>query len=320
MTKYLIHHRIRTIAYFHKPQDYLGFHFNIYNSEGVNIGLYNHMGDGWVAEKEVEAIGWREAYKNFQNELATIIDAFSVVTQCFFSIVGCCYFIKRLDAQYDGIMLSFVAKEALGAGTGMALNESGLEDVEKLMRENIGVALHYFKEANNAISPITRSAMLLCCAEALAGIENVTKKCKCGEICSRYSRTCNAELSKILEKELYDQAYKRDGLRHKLFHGVKVLEDREVSEFNDKIYDKIIMYLKNRLQLKDVHPIKDPGRSIYTYKKALNFVRNMNGLPQLEHLNDTLYEMLTKKPQEFSNENYEIITDTSSLSSLFKDY
>ena len=198
-----------------------------------------------------------------------------------------------------------------------------IEDAKKLKEAKIDVALNYFRESINAITLITKTAMLLISAEAIAGQKKVTSKCKnCGESTER-SGTDLEKLKEVLDEKLVKEIYKKKGsLRNRLFHGGSVFKKGELKKVSDSIYEKIILYLKDKYELKQLQIIKDAPRSIYSVRYTTHpFIYSKLDTPNLKDLNEELMDMAEKGIyHREGGGDYEIIIDTKLLKELFDNY
>jgi hypothetical protein len=80
MNKYLIEHKIRTLAeLWDKPFEHEGFEFRQWDfavAEGS-------CGDAWIARKGIEASSAQQAINTFRSDLLPIVDKVAFVSQCY---------------------------------------------------------------------------------------------------------------------------------------------------------------------------------------------------------------------------------------------
>lgn len=213
MNTYLIQQKIKAIANLGVEFECAGYKFTAFDPKNP------YGSEQWIATKEVQANGYQDASLTFRLELIPILDALSVLTQCSFSVIAMTYLIRRLNDNASEMFYLYVAQDRKTVGMPF-WNKEQLDDLDRLLKIDNKVALHYVRESNNSSTAKTRLAMLVSAAEALAGQKQRTRECPdCGR--KETFSTSNRELlTEIVGKDIYDRLYVKDSgaLRHKLMH------------------------------------------------------------------------------------------------------
>jgi hypothetical protein len=185
----------------------------------------------------------------------------------------------------------------------MLLGSEEIEDVRRVLgagEESDHVGVGYLAEANRASSPKFFLAMLVISLEAFAGQTTVKRECeKCGEV-SKYQAANRDALIGICGKELYDQIYRTDRLRHKLFHGGKVVTNR-VAELAGTLYERLVLdYIKRRHDLSSVRRITAAPRNIsYEFSRVFVGLRGEPDLLALEQESDANRLNIVNTPDRY---------------------
>ncbi|MBI3894720.1 MAG: hypothetical protein HY313_02195, partial [Acidobacteria bacterium] len=151
---------------------------------------------------------------------------------------------------------------------------------------------------------ITRLAMTICAAEALAGTKKNKVSCECGRERS-YDSTDKVELQQIIGDE-YGRLYEKDSgaFRHKLFHGRGITQEA-AAEVLENVTNAILYYLRGKLDLDNVPATNILAPSFTRIRERSVFLRQVNGgTPDLkiveEGWNDSnLFEIIAPEPNGY---------------------
>lgn len=268
MNRYVIQQKVKSIAN-------LGIEFQSGGYTFTAFDPKNPFGsEQWLATKEIQAETYQDASLTFRLDLIPILDALSVLTQCSFSVIAMSFLIRRLNDNASNSFYLYVAQDRKTVGMPFWEKEQ-LADLERLLKIENKVALHYLRESNNSSTAKTRLAMLVSAAEALAGQKQKTRECPdCGR--KETFSTSNRELlADILGKEAYERLYLKDGgaLRHKLAHG-SVVPDKDIVEVLPMVYERIILdYLPKLCGVTTLHKIVAAPRTFTSFDHGGLFVR-----------------------------------------------
>jgi hypothetical protein len=268
MNTYLIQQKVKAIANLGTEFERAGYRFKAFDAKNP------FGGEQWLAEKDVEGQCYQDASLAFRLGLIPILDALSVLTQCSFSFAAMSYLVRRLNDNESGVFYLYVAQDRKTVGMPLWDKEQ-LADLDRLLRFDNKVALHYLRESNNSSTAKTRLAMLVFAAEALAGQKEKARTCPdCGRV-ETFSTSNRELLAELLGKEAYDRLYIKDSgaLRHKLVHG-SVVPDKDIVEVVPLVYEKVILeYLPNLCGLQSVRKIAAAPRSFTSFDHGGLFVR-----------------------------------------------
>lgn len=242
MNKYLIKYKLATVSELIKPFNFEGYEFNSYHPEWWHS-------DGWVASKEIEADNSGKARYEFMKGLFLLVPELSVVSQCAFRFIANTYFIYKLTNNQEKKIYIYFVREV--PPVGLHFDENEIANLAKIHNIPNKHGLFFIADAANGGSFYTDLSMLLIGIEGLAGeIEfKGTKK------------TNSTELKEILGDELFAKLYPYgEGLRNLLFHG-NVRNHSEFDGLVEKIYSRIITYLKAKYDISLEENIVHPQRS-----------------------------------------------------------
>lgn len=312
--KYFICRRIETVAHlFDLSVDCNNFEFSGYDSSDPT----NIQGRGLVAKKFINAKNFHEAAKIFSEELTDVLDGLSFTTQCYFEHASNPTYIKKINNNNENIIFINVSRNKKGVGMPI---DYILEDSEKLINSSIKDALHFLRLANNSIDPKNRYSMLVIAGESLAGTKKEIKNCtKCNNS-YEYPTTNKDKLIEIFGEKIVRENYTQHGAyRPKLFHGKKV-KDIDIINISNEMHNKILNYLKNEFNLKNVSKIKNPPRSPFAFEQGITFVKSQLYKPPLKDINDKVLEVIDNYESGFKTGGYEILVDRKILEELRKTY
>jgi hypothetical protein len=268
MNTYLIQQKIKAIANLGVEFERAGYNFKAFDPKNP------FGGEQWLSVREVQAQNYQDASLTFRLELIPVLDALSVLTQCSFSLIAMNYLVRRLNDNATDVFYLYVAQDRKTVGMPFWEKEQ-VADLDRLLRLDNKVALHYLRESNNSSTAKTRLAMLVFAAEALAGQKERTRTCpNCGRV-ETYSTSNRELLAEVVGKEGYDRLYVKDSgaLRHKLVHG-SVVPDKDIVEVVPLVYEKVVLeYLPKLCGLETVHKIVAAPRSFTSFDHGGLFVR-----------------------------------------------
>lgn len=226
MPRYIIHHKIDTLLQLRDPFEFRGFRLRPCGAE-----FDRGRNDGWIADKDIEAPSFEEAFRRFTGELYRLVDRIAFIGQCHtaaelepFAILkpGDDRFFYRYSSKRGPVPLGFDNEEIESL---VALEEY----------EETGDVFHYLREATNATTFYTMLVMLVSAVEGMAG-----------EAPDNGYRPVNRRrIADILgDQELCDRLYQRGtGIRHQILHGGFVDNDLHgATNYNEIVYDAIIDY------------------------------------------------------------------------------
>ena len=179
-----------------------------------------------------------------------------------------------------------------------------LQDLEKLTSAECKTALHFLRESNSAQTSITRLAMTICAAEALAGTRKNKVACECGRERS-YDSTDKCKLRQIVGEE-YERLYEKDGgaFRHKLFHG-RGISQQEAAEPLENVTQAILNYLREKLGLENVPRTNTLASAFTRIGERGVFLKTVNkGVPDLKTVekdwnNISVFEIIEPEPNGY---------------------
>jgi hypothetical protein len=264
MAKYLIKHRIKTMAKCETPFDFEGIHFEHYEFN-LRDGW---LTDYWLATKEVEAKSWHEAANTFRGKLRLILPKIAFISQCALEFLLEPFFVLNLDYKEKIIFINHTKDVE---GVGLHFGENEIECLKALDKSNIGSGFYDFMvDSTNASTLHTSLYMIFSALENLAQGKR-TMKC---ENC-KYEKQIDGvdpELLKIiLGNEVYNQCWGPSGLRHKMSHG----EFPNVPQgLKEEIYKKIISFLNEKNKISINEKVVGPQRSFTGNKhQGINFYK-----------------------------------------------
>lgn len=236
---------------------------------------------GFIVRWDGKADNSVAAYRAFFTGLVPILDAISVVTQCAVQALPMGSFcIYRSNENPKNVVFFHDARET--EAVGMILGREELEDVKTLVEaadESEKIGIGYLAEANRSTSPNFFLAMLVIAVEAFAGKSKATRVCENCGFSKEYPTTDKQALKDICSKELYEPIYRKERLRHKLFHGGKV-DGQLVADVARRLHEHLLLsYLKRRHDLHAVREIVAAPRNI-SYEYSRVFV-GLKGKPDL---------------------------------------
>ena len=245
MPSYSIEHKVLSVARMWGEKHLNGYAFKQERDFESARGVAH-----WRVTKQVEADRWHSALKKFYKGLLPILDGLAVITRCAITSGGESYLVRRIEENPTNIFFIHLCTPRPSTPMGLWTDEQE-EDLNTLLQSpEVGAAMHYMRSANSTHTVKTRLTMLTMAAEALAGKIEIKRTCPhCGREIATYSSTDRDRLQDILRQESYDALYRKDCLRHKLFHGALVA-DGEIGLLSDAVYDALWTHVTQRLNLK----------------------------------------------------------------------
>lgn len=242
MNRYLIRYKLATVSELVKPFSFGGYDFSSYDSEWWKS-------DGWVASREIEAESAGKARHEFMKGLFSIVPELAVISQCAFRFIANTYFIYKLTNNQEKKIYIYFVREV--SPVGLHFNEKEIANLVKINKIPNKHGLFFIADAANGGSFYTDLSMLIIGIEGLAG-----------EIESRgVKKTNQVVLKEILGDELFAKLYPYgEGLRNLLFHG-NVKNHSEFDGLVEKVYSRIVMYLKSKYDISLEENVIHPQRS-----------------------------------------------------------
>ncbi len=253
MNKYLIEHKIKTIADLYDPFEYKNFHFRSWDfnfAEGC-------IGDAWIAKKVVSAKNATEAINLFRRELFFLIGKLSFISQCYFDAKLESYLIFKQNNNPKKILFLYITRERDGVSLNFGKDEIvALKKLNKFKKQSV---FKYLNESTNATTYYTRLAMLIIVLESIAGDKKQEEICKCGQD-RKFITTDKEKIKEILNDEkLYKSIFDyKDGIRNKIFHGKEI---NKSDNYVEKVYEKIIFYFNKKYNIKINTSVVGPQRN-----------------------------------------------------------
>ena len=227
MPEYIIHHKIDTLLQLWEPFDFREFRFR-----PCPIDVERGRHDGWVAEKNVVADTFEEAFRAFSDELYRLVDRIAFIGQCHTTVEleafvilkpGDDRFFYRHSSKRGPVPLHF-----------------GGEEIESLAAlegyEETGDVFRYLREATNATTFYTMLVMLVSALEGMAG-----EAPKNG-----YRRVDHQYIADVIlrDEELCGRLFRGGrGIRNQILHGGFVDDHLHgATNYNQTVYDAIIDY------------------------------------------------------------------------------
>jgi hypothetical protein len=245
--------------------------------------------DDWIAIRELDGEDWKSAYRVFCRDLAPILDAASVVSQCSVSPILRSYSVYRDHPKQCALVFVSRANDPVG----MHIDQEEWPDVLRLLDSPAQPSLRYIRLANNNPQAESRLFLMLIASEALAGTEQTDVICPdCSRRLYSYNRTNRTKLKAVLGEELYSLFYERDGgaLRHKLAHG-GILSNDEIRSVVP-LYDRMRDYLKREYGLESLGKITDGPRIDGSSFSGTWVFMQCTGPVKLNEVDDLLWEHL----------------------------
>ncbi len=265
MNRYLITHRIFTIAEIYEAFSYHGFRFSPWNYDPRS----GTCGDHWVATKEMLSDTPTNAFREFIVDFERAMDRIAFVSQCYCSTNRESFILQKLNDNSQNI---FYFQYALQANpVPLHFNNEELQALEALESyEEKGDVFRYLREACAGTSFYTRCTMLISALEAIAGEENSPKGHK-------RTNTDYIKTTILQDDTLFDQLYAYgSGLRIQLMHGKHLdneLSTTEDIDFIGDIYRAILRYFLEKcgadISQDVVHPMRGPLGNYKTWKSWL---------------------------------------------------
>lgn len=247
MNKYLIEHKIKTIAeIWGSTENKQSFNFHGFEFRQWEFSIpQGAIGDAWIAKREVEAKDAESAVQFFRKELLDIVRRVALISQCFASADFEPYFILRLNNNPEQAFFLSYSEES--EHVSLPFGEEEKESLEKLEKFPNPVVLEYIAQSGRAATYTTRLAMLIIALESIAG--EITQ----GKTNTRYIK------DEILKNDkLYDEIFKFGiGIRNKIFHGKEIVGGKDYAQI---IYDRIIEFFNIKYGTKINTDVSQPQR------------------------------------------------------------
>lgn len=244
MNRYLIKYKLATVSELIKPFSLNGYDFSSYHPEWWKS-------DGWVASREIEAENAGKARYEFMKGLFPLVPELAVVSQCAFRYIANTYFIYRLTNNQEKKIYIYFVREV--PPVGLHFDGREIDNLIKINKIPNKHGLFFIADAANGGSLYTDLSMLLIGVEGLAGeIESKGMK-----------KTNQVVLKEILGEELFAKLYPYgEGLRNLLFHG-NVKNHAEFDGLVEKVYARILIYLKTKYDISLEENVVHPQRSFH---------------------------------------------------------
>lgn len=264
MNRYLIQQKIKTLsivegnsAVFGVKADELkaemeldGFKFRQWQSN-LRDGW---LGEGWVAEIEVEATDGIQALNNALGQLWKIIPKVCFISQCSMDFDSQSFLIlKQTDNEERKFFYRYTYAQK---DSGLHFGQKEMESYKDLNSYPYPSVFRYLQESNNSSTYFPKLSLLLSALEAMSGKVEKTKED--GSIITIYNKDL---MIKILGGELYNKVFGANGLRHRFYHGD--FDFQLDKDYVDEIYWAIIKYFNSEYKTKLSLEVKSPQRHFY---------------------------------------------------------
>lgn len=260
MNTYLIQRGVLTPTHTYSPLSYRGYTIRSFGEYANHKGLF--------VEKVIDAKTFSDAYREFIVDLLPILNRISFLTQCSIEPLSkSSALIYRQNNNPDKSFFFYFGQKI--PPVGLALEETGVGDLEKAKSSDLDGVFDLLREANYATTPKMQFALLIIAAEALAG--EIT-------LANKYPTLDKQKMKSILTDELYEDIYKTTNIRNRLFHG-KSVTDEEAAKFGGLVYQRLLFgHFKPLLRLTSLHEdVKSAPRNEGAYEYGGAFMRPING-------------------------------------------
>jgi len=243
------------------------------------VGLYpdeRTLDLAWNCERAIETESASAAINQFRRELIPIVNRIAFVSQCCAFVEFEPFLIAREVSPHSTFFLHYseeVPPVSLHFDKEEQESLAALENFEEK-----GDLFLLLREAANTSSFYTRFAMLVPALESIAGTKSNSGRIETDKEFIRNEVLKNDELY----KELF--AYGK-GARNKLFHGDKVLLDRD-RQYIPEIHQAIVRFFNERFGTKINSAVRNPMRHLMGNFEVLDlFLKPRNGrVPCLKEL------------------------------------
>lgn len=267
MAKYLIEQKIKTLSDLNVGIDENTISPEM-NIEGFIFYQWDFSirdgwrGGAWLVRKEIEADSAIQALNTFRSKLDKIVQKVGFVSQCYMDFYKEPFLVYRLNDNSDKV---FFYKHIQDRGSvGLHFDNQELDTYEKISNFKYPEVFRFLQECRNAIGYIPRLLLLFSALEAMCGkkeMENSEGK--------PYITYDKDEMIRILGKNLYNEIFGPNGIRHKLNHG-EMVESIAQKNYIDDIYISIIKYFNKNLDSQIDESVISPQRHFYDNYEFVN--------------------------------------------------
>jgi len=293
---YKIQQRIETLAQIAVPEESLRTHFELLGVSFSRWDLDDWKETYWLAQAQIEALNYKEAFQNFRVKLAKIIPRVSLISQCYIEFLAQPFLIHKRDASEAFFRFTYDR-----GGTGLMFMQNELTALIGLL-ENAQIPEEFFYYWYDAVNATGYSSKLLLMFSAIEALVKDTE--------GKKDRT---KLELILGTDLKVALYgtkgnSSGGLRHRLVHGEYFNPNDSKKDYLYLVHNQIISYFNDSLfHEKLIHEnVVNPQRHSFGNKEGSRFFIRATGGSAL-NLKDILSDI--KENDIYNMKKYESVHD-----------